>query len=111
MSRKADEPFVTHVDTQDRWEHDEETGGLVRILRADDLVQVGLWKPGPVVGTTIEYELDANETLLVLEGSGELRVNDGAPIELRPGVIVSLPRGCLTRWIVDEHFRELWLYC
>lgn len=44
MSGKAEKPFVTHVDAQERSEHDDETGGLVRILRADDLMQVGLWK-------------------------------------------------------------------
>ncbi|HEY2373551.1 MAG TPA: cupin domain-containing protein [Gaiellaceae bacterium] len=81
------------------------------MVRTDDRVQVGLWKPGPVAGVAIEYELAADETLVVLEGSGELRVNDGAPIELRPGIIVSLSRGCRTRWIVDGDFRELWIYC
>lgn len=100
-----------HVDGDEGWEHDEETGGLVRMVRSDDPIFVGLWKPGPVAGATIEFELAANETLLVLAGRGELRVNDGEPIELRSGVIVSLERGCRTRWVVDEQFRELWLYC
>ena len=111
MARAAGEPFITHVDSEDEWEHDQETGGLVLMLRADDRMQVGLWKPGPVVDTTFDVLLEANETLLVLDGQGELRVDDGAPIELRRGVIVSIPRGCRTRWIVDEHFREIWLYC
>lgn len=65
----------------------------------------------PEAGATIEFELAANETLLVLAGRGELRVNGGEPIELRSGVIVSLDRGCRTQWVVDEQFRELWLYC
>jgi uncharacterized cupin superfamily protein len=105
------EPFITVVDSDDGWEDDEETGGRVRMLISNDRVQCGLRKPGPVAGTTFEVELEAHETLLVLEGHGEIVVDDGAPIELRPGVIVSIPRGCETRWtIADERFREIWLY-
>ena len=39
------------------WQHDEEMGGLVHLLRFDDQVQAGLWKPGPVSGCVIELEL------------------------------------------------------
>jgi len=102
-------PIVTHVDVGDGWEPDEETGGLVRMVRAGP-VMVGLWKPNGVAGTKIEYELDAEETLVVLRGSGELRVDEGEPIELRPGVVVSLSRGSRLSWLVDTEFRELWVY-
>jgi uncharacterized cupin superfamily protein len=60
--------------------------------------------------TTIEYELDAEETLVVLRGTGEVRVDGGEPIHLRPGVVVTLPRGCALSWLVDEEFCELWIY-
>ena len=102
-------PVVTHVDVGDDWEPDEETGGLVRMVRAGP-VMVGLWKPNGVAGQKIEYELDAEETLVVLRGSGELRVDDGEPIELAPGVVVSLSRGSRLSWLVDAEFRELWVY-
>jgi hypothetical protein len=42
--------------------------------------------------------------------AGELRVDDGAPIELRPGVVVALSRGVRLHWRVDADFRELWVY-
>jgi len=71
--------LVTHIDVGDGWEPDEETGGLVRMVRAAP-VMVGLWKPNGVAGREIEYELDAEETLVVLRGSGEVRVDDGEPI-------------------------------
>jgi uncharacterized cupin superfamily protein len=100
---------VSHVDANE-WEHDEETGGLVHMLRVTDTVQIGLWKPGPMVDTPIEVELEADETLLVLTGSGRLGVNGAAPVDLRPGDIVSLPKGARTSWVVDEAFRELWVY-
>lgn len=101
---------MTHVDVSDGWQQDEETGGLVRILRDQDSFMVGLWKPNGVAGRKIEYVLDADETLVVLEGSGEVRVDQGEPIALHPGVVVSLPRGCHLSWLVDAEFREIWIY-
>jgi uncharacterized cupin superfamily protein len=100
---------VTHVDVEDGWEPDEETGGLVHMVRAEP-VMVGLWKPNGVAGRKIEYVLDADETLVVLNGSGEVRVDRGEPISLHPGVVVSLLRGCHLSWLVDDEFRELWIY-
>ena len=38
-------PLMSRWDAED-WEYDEETGGLVHLLRADEAVQAGLWKPG-----------------------------------------------------------------
>jgi len=109
VAEQGDGIFVSHVDATD-WEHDEETGGLVHMLRAEDGIQAGLWKPGPVAGTPIEVELEADETFLVLDGTGELRVDGGEALELRAGVLVSLRKGARTRWIVDEAFREFWVY-
>lgn len=110
MTERAARVSVTHVDVDDGWERDEETGGLVLMLRESDGLAVGLWKPYGAARTRIEYCLDAEETLVVLRGSGELRVDDAAPIELRPGVVVSLPRGSELSWLVDDDFRELWIY-
>lgn len=75
-----------------------------------EAVTVGLWKPGGVGGRRIEYRLEANETLVVLSGSGELSVDGSDPIALYPGVVVSLEPGCALSWLVDEDFRELWVY-
>jgi uncharacterized cupin superfamily protein len=100
---------VSHVDATE-WEHDDETDGLVHMLRANETVAIGLWQPGPVAGMMFEVELEADETLLVLAGTGRLEVDDATPLELAAGDIVSLPRGARTRWIVDEAFRELWIY-
>ena len=110
MSEEAGSPLVIHVDAGDGWEEDEETGGLVRMVRDDGSVMVGLWKPDGAAGRRIEYVLDADETLVVLRGTGEVRVDHGEPIALRPGVVLSLPRGCHLSWLVDDEFRELWVY-
>jgi uncharacterized cupin superfamily protein len=100
---------TSHVDAI-AWERDDETGGLVHLLHSDDAVQVGLWKPGATANTTIEVNLQARETRLVLSGNGRLQVNDDAPFDLRPGDIITLQRGARTRWVVDDAFRELWIY-
>jgi uncharacterized cupin superfamily protein len=101
--------FVSRIDA-DAWEHDEETGGLVHFLRADDGLQAGLWKPGDLADKPIELELVADETFLVLEGCGKLRVDSGERLELRPGVMVSLRKGARTSWLVDADFKEFWVY-
>jgi uncharacterized cupin superfamily protein len=110
MVERAARSAVTNIDVGDGWEQDEETGGLVRMVRESETLKVGLWKPNGAAGTRIEYRLDAEETLVVLRGSGEVRVDGGEPIQLRPGVVVSLPRGCQLSWLVGEEFRELWIY-
>lgn len=110
MSAGAGRPLITHIDAAEGWEHDEETGGLVHLVCTSDAVTVGLWKPNGAAGARIEYQLDAEETLVVLRGSGEVRVDSDEPIQLRPGVVVSLPRGSQLSWLVDDEFRELWIY-
>ena len=109
MAERSDGVFVSRLDA-DEWENDEETGGLVQLLRADEAVQAGLWKPGAVAGTVIEIKLVADETLLVLDGSGQLQVDDGPTLELRPGDMVSLQKGARTKWLVDPAFKEFWVY-
>jgi uncharacterized cupin superfamily protein len=104
-----DEVVTSDVDAV-TWQDDDETGGLVHMLYTDDAVQVGIWRPGATANTTIELVLQARETLLVLSGSARLQVNDELPRDLRPGNIVTLPRGARTRWVVDDAFSELWIY-
>jgi uncharacterized protein len=109
LTERSDGMFVSRVDADD-WEHDDETGGLVHLLRADEAVQAGLWKPGALAGKVIEIELVADETLLVLDGSGRLQVDGGRTLELRPGDMISLQKGARTKWVVDAAFREFWVY-
>ena len=109
MSDTSSGALTSRWDAED-WEHDEETGGLVHLLRADDAVQAGLWKPGETAGRTIELELEAHETVLVLAGTGTLQVDGGPVIELAAGVMISLPKGTRTTWVVDADFKEFWVY-
>jgi uncharacterized cupin superfamily protein len=109
MAEPSGGVFVSRVEAED-WEHDEETGGLVHLLRADEAVQAGLWKPGAVAGKVIEVTLVADETLLVLDGSGRLQIDGGPTLELTPGDMVSMQKGARTKWVVDAAFREFWVY-
>ena len=109
MSEQGRDVSVSRSDAEE-WVHDEETGGLVHLLRADDDVQAGLWKPGEMAGRRIEVELVADETLLVLAGRGELQVDGGPPLPLSAGDMVSLRKGARTSWVVDAEFREFWVY-
>jgi uncharacterized cupin superfamily protein len=109
VTEKGSDVFVSQTDAEE-WEHDEETGGLVHLLRADDDVQAGLWKPGEMAGRRIEVELVADETLLVLAGHGELQVDGGPTLSLRAGDMVSIRKGARTSWVVDAEFTEFWVY-
>ena len=100
---------VSHIDAEE-WEYDEETGGLVHMFYSSATVEVGLWKPGPVAHAEIVVELEANETLLVLAGSGSIEIDGASQLALHVGDIVSMPKGTHTKWVVDEDFRELWVY-
>jgi len=109
MSETTSGAAISRWDVED-WEHDEETDGLVHLLRADDAVQAGLWKPGEAAEREIELELVAHETVLVLAGTGTLRVNGGPVIELAAGDMVSMHKGSRTTWVVDAEFKEFWVY-
>jgi hypothetical protein len=64
-------PLVTHVDVSDGWEQDEETGGLVRMVRDEGSVMVGLWKPGGAAGRKIEYMLARTRRLSCWAGAAK----------------------------------------
>ncbi|MEP6760923.1 MAG: cupin domain-containing protein [Sporichthyaceae bacterium] len=97
------------VDDQ-AWEYDEETGGQVAMLVESPTVQAGLWKPGRSGLGPIEVDLDHTEIILVLSGTGQLEVDDAAPLKLTAGRAVRIDAGARTRWVVDQEFSELWLY-
>jgi uncharacterized cupin superfamily protein len=92
------------------WEHDEETGGQVAMLVDSPTVQAGLWRPGRSGLGPIEVDLGHTEIILVLSGTGQLEVDDAAPLKLITGRAVRIGAGARTRWMVDQEFTELWLY-
>ena len=67
-------------------------------------------EPGPSGLGPFEVDLDHTEIILVLSGTGQLEVDDAAPLELTPGRAARIDAGAQTRWMVDQEFTELWLY-
>ena len=110
----ADEPATSGVTTwlvdDQAWEEDDETPGQVAVLVDSPTVQAGLWKPGPSGLGPFEVDLEHTEIILVLSGTGQLEVDDGAAVKLTPGQAARIDVGAHTRWTVDQEFTELWLY-
>jgi uncharacterized cupin superfamily protein len=92
------------------WQDDDETPGQVALLLDTPAVQAGLWRPGSRGLGPFVVDLLHTEVILVLSGSGQLEVDDAAPIELTAGRAARIDVGARTRWTVDQQFTELWLY-
>lgn len=80
------------------------TAGVTELARVGG-VELGIWEM--TAGTARDVEAD--EVFVVLAGDGELHGEDGATIELRPGVVVRLAAGERTEWVVRETVRKLYL--
>lgn len=100
--------FVTSTSTTD-WEPDPEVpgtemhtfveadgvaAGMTRILSAPEAIP---WTP------------PRRETLLVLEGSVRIEIEEGPTLELGVGDMASLAPGIATTWHVATPFRETWV--
>ena len=69
--------YVSRVDS-DEYEPDDEVGGFVHTLFEDGETAAGLWKIGSdVSGGAHGHELPARETVVVLEGSVRIEIQDG----------------------------------
>jgi uncharacterized cupin superfamily protein len=56
-------------------------------------------------------ELPHDETLHVISGAAEVTFDDGQIVELRPGDVVSWPRGAKTSWnVTDAPFSHFFVY-
>lgn len=108
MLEIADGVFRSNVDT-DAFEPDDETGGLVHVLRLDDDVQAGLWY-APDGLDPFPVDLDHHETVVVLEGSVEIEIEDGPTFELRAGDIASFREGTRSTWRPQPGFKEVWVF-
>jgi uncharacterized cupin superfamily protein len=110
----ADESANAAVSTwlvdEQAWQHSERTGGQVAMLVDLPSVQGGLWRTGRSGLGPVEVDLDHTEVILVLSGSGQLRVDGEEPIALSPGTAARIPAGSHTRWQVSDDYSELWLY-
>ena len=104
--------FVSRVDSDDfEVEDDEEVGGFTHTLFEDGAAMAGLWKPGTDVGDWPKSgELPARETIVVLEDSVRIEIEDGPTLDLGVGDIASMPKGAVTTWHPSADFKEIWIY-
>ena len=45
----------------------------------------------------------------MLEGAARIEIEDGPTLDLRPGDMVALPKGAVTRWHLTLPFKEMWV--
>ena len=92
----------------DAWEPDDDVGGLMQVLFEEGETAGGLWKPGEQ--TTVEgNRLPAGETVVVLQGTVRIEIEDGPTLELTSGDLASLPKGANTNWYPSRDFIKVWL--
>jgi uncharacterized protein len=102
--------FVTRVDSEE-FEPDEEVGGFTHMLFEDGETMAGIWKPGSDIGSWPKVEeLHARETIVVLQGSVQIEIEDGPTLDLGPGDMASMPKGSVTTWHPSADFKEIWAY-
>jgi len=109
MTALGDGVYVSRIDSEE-WEPDEETGGWVHMLFEDGTAMGGLWKPGSAAGPAEGLALHARETIVVLQGTVRIEVQDGPTLELGTGDMASLPEGAVTTWHPSSDFKEVWVY-
>jgi mannose-6-phosphate isomerase-like protein (cupin superfamily) len=102
--------FVSSTDT-DEWEFDPEVGGDMHVLCTGVGTEAGMSRfTDRSPDEPIVYTPPQRETLVVLEGRADVAISGGATIELRPGVLASIPAGVETTWrILETPFKEFWV--
>lgn len=102
--------YVSHVDS-DEFEPDDEVGGFTHTMFEDGQTMAGLWKPGSDAASWPRtHALPARETIVVLEGTVRIEIQDGATLDLDAGDMASMPRGAVTTWHPSPDFKEIWFY-
>lgn len=102
--------YVSSTDT-DEWQFDPEVGGDMHVLCTGVGTEAGMSRfTHASASDPIVYTPPERETLVVLEGRADVEISDGPTIELRPGVLASIPAGIETTWrILETPFKEFWV--
>ena len=98
----------SHTDT-DEWEFDPEVGGDLHVLCTEVGIDAGMSR---FVGATIR----AGRLHAAVPGDPDrprrearVEITGGPTLELRPGVLASIPAGTETTWHVTPPFKEFWV--
>ena len=102
--------FVTATST-DEWQPHAFPEGELHVLCRDVGLHAGLWRSVP--GTTPEqvgpWTAPSREAKIVLAGTAQVEIKDGPTLELKPGDILSLPKGSTSTWSVSDDYKEFWI--
>ncbi len=112
MTEIAKGVYVSRLDT-DEWERDRDIGGSAHLLFEEpDGSTVGLWRTDPddQPGPAEAVRIPLRETILVLEGSVRIGIDDRAPLELATGEMVSIPKDSMVGWDPSPDCRVFWVY-
>jgi uncharacterized cupin superfamily protein len=99
--------FVSRSSAEE-WEPDPEVGGEMHVLCDGYGIQSGLSRFTEAT-QPVRWTLPGRETLLVLEGTARIEIDDGPVLELTAGDIASLPAGARTTWYLTTPFKEFWV--
>lgn len=101
--------FVSSTSTEE-FEPDPEVNGEIHLLCSVPGTDAGMSRyRGEELGEPVVYTTPARETLLVLEGTASVEIEGGPTLDLKPGVLASIPAGTVTTWRVRPPFKEFWV--
>lgn len=111
MTSEAGSIYCSRSDAR-TWAADTDVGGSAHMLFDHDRAKAGLWRadPGDHRGL-VEVEIPARETILVVEGRVRVSIDRGAPYDLGPGDMLSIPERSLVGWDPEPDCLVFWTYC
>jgi quercetin dioxygenase-like cupin family protein len=99
----------TSTTSTDEWAFDPEVNGDLHLLCSAGGVEAGMSRFTGEAGEPVTYTPPKRETLLVLEGEARVELTGGPTLELKPGVLASIPAGTETTWHITPPFKEFWV--
>ena len=101
--------FVSNTATEE-FEPDPEVNGEIHTLCSVPGLDAGMSRfRGEPSAEPVVYTPPGRETLLVLEGTAHIEIQDGPTLDLEPGDMASIPGGAVTTWRVTPPFKEFWV--
>jgi len=67
----------------------------------------GIWEKEE---SEFDWDYDATETCLILEGDAEIVCANGETVGFGPGDLVTFPRGLACRWYVKKRIKKRYVF-
>lgn len=85
---------------------DAQVGWLRTTSAGDGMLYAGMFTAQP---STFRYQFSGDETFHVLEGDLDVAIDGGPTVTLRPGDIVSFPKGASSVWTIRKPIRKFFV--